>query len=89
MEGFYVPTAFTPNGDGRNDVFQPMLLGNVKSYRFCIYNRYGDKVFETSDLRKGLDGRIKGWRVQRLLSFGRVNINSKGQKSDLKKVRLC
>lgn len=56
LEGIYVPSAFTPNGDGKNDVFKPHIFGNVVSYRLVVYNRYGGKIFETSDLQKGWSG---------------------------------
>jgi len=58
MKGFYVPSAFTPNGDGKNDVFRPMLFGNVKKYVFTIYNRWGQIIFQTTDLNKGWDGKV-------------------------------
>jgi hypothetical protein len=45
MTGFYIPNAFSPNNDGRNDVFKPMIFGNVISYSFLVYNRWGQKVF--------------------------------------------
>lgn len=60
LEGFYIPDAFTPNHDGMNDVFKPLLFGNVKNYRFIIYNRFGQKVFESSDKSIGWDGTMKG-----------------------------
>ena len=59
MEGFYIPTAFTPNRDGKNDAFKPLLFGNVVKYRFTIYNRWGSKVFETTELQKGWNGRFQ------------------------------
>jgi gliding motility-associated-like protein len=59
MKGFYIPTAFTPNNDSRNDIFKPLLFGNVTSYTFKIYNRFGQIVFQTSDVTKGWDGRLK------------------------------
>ncbi len=59
MEGFYIPDAFTPNGDGKNDTFKPLLLGNVASYRFTIYNRWGAKVFESNEVGKGWDGKVQ------------------------------
>ena len=55
-ESFYVPNAFTPNNDSKNDVFKPILSGKVVVYKFSIYNRWGEKVFETADLNKGWDG---------------------------------
>jgi gliding motility-associated-like protein len=56
MQGFYVPNAFTPNNDGRNDLFKPMIFGNVVHYSLVIYNRFGQKVFESTDLTRGWDG---------------------------------
>lgn len=60
MKGFYIPNAFTPNNDGKNDIFMPLLFGNVKQYRFTIYNRWGEKVFDTKQTGKGWDGMIGG-----------------------------
>ena len=57
---FYVPTAFSPNGDGMNDVLKPIALG-LKSIRyFKVYNRLGKLVFETTQKDKGWDGTYKG-----------------------------
>ncbi len=57
----YVPTAFTPNGDGRNDILKAIAVG-MKEYRyFRVYNRYGQVVFEAkNNFDRGWDGRIKG-----------------------------
>ena len=60
LKGFFMPTAFTPNNDGKNDIMRPILLGNVKGYRFYIYNRYGKLIFETTDLSDGWNGDYKG-----------------------------
>jgi gliding motility-associated-like protein len=60
MLGFYIPNAFTPNKDGRNDAFRPMIFGNLLSYSFVIYNRWGQKVFESNDLLEGWDGTFHG-----------------------------
>ena len=54
---FYVPNAFTPNGDGVNDVFMPMSIGmDNEGYHFIIFNRWGEMVFESYDINKGWDG---------------------------------
>jgi gliding motility-associated-like protein len=53
--GIYVPNAFTPNGDGLNDTFQPKGFGIVK-YEMQIFDRWGEKIFETNDFEKGWDG---------------------------------
>lgn len=57
---YYVPTAFSPNADGRNDIFRPIPAGISSTKKFSIYNRYGTMVFETSQWLKGWDGRYKG-----------------------------
>jgi gliding motility-associated-like protein len=56
----YVPSAFTPNGDGRNDFLHIIAPGLKELFYFRVYNRWGQPVFETKDLLKGWDGRIKG-----------------------------
>lgn len=58
IKGFYIPTGFTPNNDGKNDYFMPLIFGNVKSYNFTIYNRYGQTVFHSTELKKGWDGKF-------------------------------
>lgn len=56
----YFPTAFTPNNDGKNDVFKMLGGNNLKDFRFVVYNRWGEIVFETNDFAKGWDGKVKG-----------------------------
>lgn len=60
MNGLYVPSAFSPNGDGRNDLFRPLLFGNVKYFQFAVYNRWGEIIFQSTDLQKGWNGKVKG-----------------------------
>jgi gliding motility-associated-like protein len=59
-EGFFMPNAFTPNNDGKNDNLKPVLLGNVVMYQFRIYNRWGQIIFSSSDITKGWDGTFNG-----------------------------
>ncbi len=58
----YIPNAFTPNGDGINDVFRITGLPaeNITRYNFQIFNRWGQVVFHTNDIMEGWDGRSKG-----------------------------
>ena len=56
----FVPSAFTPNGDGRNDVIRPIAVGVQKINYFRIFNRWGQMVFHTTTNQKGWDGRIGG-----------------------------
>lgn len=59
-KGVYVPNAFTPNGDGRNDLFRPQVFGTVSNYHFAVYNRYGQLVFSSNEPGAGWDGRVGG-----------------------------
>ncbi len=51
-----VPTAFTPNGDGKNDVVYVKGWGIKNLLEFSIYNRWGQQVFTTNDIKEGWDG---------------------------------
>lgn len=55
-----VPTAFTPNGDGGNDIIFVKGWGIKKLIEFKIYNRWGQLLFETNDINKGWNGYYKG-----------------------------
>ena len=55
-----LPDAFSPNGDGRNDLFRIISHGNQYIKKLIIFNRWGQKVFETSEQSKGWDGRFNG-----------------------------
>lgn len=53
----YIPNSFTPNGDGLNDLFKPVLSNiDVEDYRLEIFDRWGQKVFETNEVNQGWDG---------------------------------
>jgi len=54
------PTAFTPNGDGLNDVFKAAIFCPVPQYHLALYNRNGEKVFETRSPGSGWDGYFRG-----------------------------
>jgi len=56
----FVPTAFTPNNDGRNDIERPVLVGMQQLVSFRIYNRWGQMVYSTSEVGKGWDGTLGG-----------------------------
>ncbi len=55
-----VPSAFTPNGDGKNDIARPITIGISRLHYFTIYNRWGEPVFSTTEIGKGWDGIFKG-----------------------------
>lgn len=61
--GYFIPSAFTPNGDGINDLFH--VLGfQIESVHINIFNRWGEKIFESSGIDKGWDGTYKGSSVE-------------------------
>lgn len=84
----HVPTAFTPDADGRNDVLY--VVGNDISdadFKWMIFDRWGEKVFETTDPRTGWDGRYGGkpvkngvyvWMLRAQSRFTKVNRDFRG-----------
>jgi gliding motility-associated-like protein len=57
----FVGNAFTPDGDGINDIFIPVLQGVIPdNYTFEIFNRWGERVFITHDIKQGWDGTFNG-----------------------------
>ena len=56
----HVPTAFTPNNDGKNDRLRPLLFGIEKVNYFRIFNRWGNMVFQMQSDQPGWDGKING-----------------------------
>jgi len=62
--GIYVPNAFTPDGNGENDIFGPKGFGiSEKGYVFRIFDRWGEKIFESKDMYRGWNGTFKGKMV--------------------------
>lgn len=58
----YLPNAFTPNGDGRNDVFRGIPVGLQQFEYLKVFNRWGQLVFYSTDHHKGWDGNLQGLR---------------------------
>jgi gliding motility-associated-like protein len=58
LTGLFVPSAFTPNADGKNDYLRAMLFGDTKQFDFRIYNRFGQMVFQTNNPLNGWNGKI-------------------------------
>lgn len=56
----FFPNAFSPNGDGRNDIWAPIDFGAAGEIEILVFNRWGEKVFESNDILKGWDGTFKG-----------------------------
>jgi gliding motility-associated-like protein len=82
----YLPTGFTPNGDGKNDRFHPLTIGIKKINYFRVFNRWGQIVFSSASPNEGWDGKLNGseqptgvyvWMVQGITRDNRV-ITKKG-----------
>ena len=57
----YIPNTFTPDGNGLNDIFQPLGVGiDEENFRLDIYDRWGENIFTSNAFRKGWDGTVKG-----------------------------
>jgi len=76
---FFVPNAFTPNGDGKNDYFKPLVVGYRSLDFFKIFNRFGEEVYSSQDLEVGWDGTYKNhlcdlgtyfWEISFIDRFG-------------------
>lgn len=58
----YVPNAFTPDGDGLNEVFLPVIDGaRITEYEFYIFNRWGEVIFYTENMGEGWNGTFNGF----------------------------
>jgi len=88
LEGIFVPNAFTPNGDGLNDTFRPLLFGIVQYYKFRIYNRWGQLIYESTELGKGWDGKVSGKDADSNVFVWTCEYQFEGQKRKLKKGTL-
>jgi len=82
----YVPTGFTPNGDGLNDKLKPLYVAIKRLDYFRVYNRWGTMVYQTNVIGEGWDGTYKGspqgadvftWTVEASGNDGR-NISRRG-----------
>ena len=81
---FYMPNAFTPNADARNEVFKPVAHG-IKKYQLQIFDRWGERIFDTNNPEEGWDGTFRGqpckqdsyvWRVGVTTNVGRIEERS-------------
>lgn len=57
---FYVPNAFTPDGDNLNDVFYPVTATDLISYEFRVFNRRGQEIFYSETVKEGWSGNANG-----------------------------
>jgi gliding motility-associated-like protein len=73
---FFMPNTFTPNDDGRNDLFRPVTRG-VKNLGLKIFNRWGQLLYETTDPSAGWDGSYKGSACQEGVYVWKAAITTK------------
>jgi gliding motility-associated-like protein len=59
-DNLFIPSAFSPNGDGKNDVFRISNLSFQRVLEFRVFNRWGQEVFYSNDNQHGWDGKWKG-----------------------------
>ena len=86
--GLYVPSAFTPNGDGKNDIFRPIILGMKSLDIFRVYNRWGQLLYSGTNINEGggWDGTFAGkgqdpatyiWYAEGI-NYNNIKIKKKG-----------
>ncbi len=80
IENVFVPTAFSPNGDGENDVLY--VRGYLNGIYFTVYDRWGKKVFESNDESVGWDGLINGKPANEgvYMWYLQTSVNGEGKK---------
>lgn len=57
---FSIPNAFTPNGDGLNDIFRPITAANIQQYQLDIFSMNGQHIFSSKNLDYGWNGEFQG-----------------------------
>ena len=62
--GIHIPTAFTPNKDGKNDVFRALVYEKLKTFELAVYSRWGERIFYSTDPQKGWDGSRGGRQLE-------------------------
>ena len=79
----YTPNAFTPDGDTRNDVFMPSVLGYVpSSYQFMVFNRWGEVIFQSQHANVGWDGTVNGVQAPNDVYVWKLSLRSEATNLD-------
>lgn len=60
LKGVFLPNAFSPNGDQKNDLFRAQVFGQLQKFELRIYNRFGQLIFETTNPESGWNGTLNG-----------------------------
>jgi gliding motility-associated-like protein len=70
---FSYPDAFSPNGDGKNDRFKALVIGNMQAYELDIFDRWGRRLFWNNDPNAAWDGTFRGRECNADVYFYRVH----------------
>jgi len=74
----YLPNAFTPDGDGINEVFKPVMQGyKPETFEFYIFDRWGQVVFMSTDVTQGWDGTNKGIKSKEDVYVWKIRVKKK------------
>lgn len=82
QSSIFVPSGFTPNGDGKNDVFRPSGVGYSEIKTFRVFNRFGEMVFTTDKFYEGWDGTYNGQQADMGTYFWMLSINDRFGKEE-------
>jgi gliding motility-associated-like protein len=82
-----MPNAFSPNGDGHNDIYRAKqsTLQSIVEFKATIFNRWGQKLYQWTDPHGGWDGKYNGKTVKDGVYF--VNVVAKGADGTEYKIR--
>ena len=69
----FVPNAFTPNSDGLNDTFK-VICNSVIAFDLKVFNRWGERIFQSDDINKGWDGTFMGQRVEEGVYYWQLSL---------------
>jgi gliding motility-associated-like protein len=79
-----MPNVFTPNSDGTNDVFKAGSMRNINSLNILIFNRWGENIFQSSNLNFAWDGQIENHKCPEGVYFWVIQyVDNNGNKHDL------
>lgn len=81
----YVPSGFTPNGDGLNDLLRPIGVGYARINYFRVYNRWGEQVFYTTKFKEGWNGIWKGTPADAGVYFWVLSVINRFGEEEIKK----
>jgi gliding motility-associated-like protein len=77
----YVPSAFTPNNNGKNDLFRPVFYGIKKLHRFSVFARSGELIYTSQTIGEGWDGKYKGQELPSSVFVWYLEYDSPEQKN--------